>query len=161
MPNVQTSRQQDIGWHNLLRGYMSSQWTIAQVEYMTQQGLENPTQWGPKAINLLQEYTLNMWNHRNTYLHGLDKRENKILLQQRLQTKVKELYASFDRIHMPINDRTFNMQLHLRLQSSYSCLVNWIELATRRLKMHREEATKNTLDHWLIDKNTPAPGRQE
>ena len=153
--------QQEIGWHNLLRGYLSSEWNTAQEEYMRQQGMDNNTQWAPKAIGLLQDYTLTLWNHRNSHLHGIDKRENQIIQRTKLQTKVKELFASFDRIHLPINDRTFKMNMHLSLQCSHSCLVNWVELATRRLKMHREEATKNTLDHWLIDKQTPTPGRQE
>ena len=153
--------QQEIGWHNLLRGHLSREWNNAQEAYIRQQGMDSNIQWASKAIGLLQDYTLTLWNHRNRYLHGIDKRENKILQHTKLQAKVNELFASFDRIHLPINDRTFKMKLHLRLQCSHSCLVNWIELATRRLNLHREEATKNTLDHWLIDKQTPTPGRQE
>ena len=93
--------QQEIGWHNLLRGYLSSEWNTAQEEYMRQQGMDSNTQWAPKAIGLLQDYTLTLWNHRNSHLHRIDKRENQIIQRTKLQTKVKEVFASFDRIHLP------------------------------------------------------------
>jgi hypothetical protein len=67
---VQTAftKQQDIGWHNLLRGFISTEWNTAQSKYIQAQGQGNNSLWASKAIGLLQHYTLNLWNYRNSYL---------------------------------------------------------------------------------------------
>jgi hypothetical protein len=82
--------QQDIGWHNLLRGSIYNDWNKAQMEYMQQPGMDTSTQWATKAISILQDYTLTMWNHRNNYLHGIDKLESQPIQRTTIQTKVKD-----------------------------------------------------------------------
>ena len=104
---------------------------------------------------------MNMWHYRNQYLHGVDIKENRQILRRELQDKVQKLYEHVDRKYIPHNDRCFKLSLALRLERSNSSLDTWISLATRRLRLHREEATKNTLDLWLHDGATTTPERQE
>jgi hypothetical protein len=59
---------------------------------------------------------------------------------------IHSLYANHDCMHIPLQDKTFDLPIQERLESSLTAQVAWIELATRRIRMHREEATKNTLD---------------
>ena len=150
--DIASQQQSQIGWNNLLKGFITKEWRVVQEAHMRQNLQSIDTQWASKAIDLLQSYTLTMWTFRNQYLHGVDTKENKQIQKDRLKAKVEALYANTDRIHVPIHENTFNLDLEKRLQCGHSSLIAWIELATRRLKFHREEATKHNLDRWLIDK---------
>ena len=97
-------------------------------------------------------YTLSMWQYRNQYLHGIDIKENRQIQMETTTAMINSLYANHDQIHIPIQDKTFELPIQDRLDSSLTAQIAWIELATRRIRMHREEATKNTLDRWLVDK---------
>jgi hypothetical protein len=146
------TQQTQIGWNNLLKGFITKEWRAAQEAHLEQNQQSIHPQWASKAIELLQSYTITMWTFRNQYLHGIDIKENKQIQKEQLRGKVEALYASKDRIHVPIHENTFDLDLEKRLQCGHSSLIAWIELATRRLKFHREEATKHNLDRWLIDK---------
>jgi hypothetical protein len=153
---VQTAihKQQNIGWQNLLKGYMSSNWAKVQRMYIQEQKLEANPQWASKALEILQSYTIAMWQHRNNYLHGIDIQENRQIRMEKTKSLIHSLYANHDRMHIPLQDKTFDLPIQERLESSLTAQIAWIELATRRIRMHREEATKNTLDRWLVDKST-------
>ena len=153
---VQTAihNQQHIGWHNLLKGFISVNWSKVQQIYINEQQLEDNPQWASKAIEILQSYTLTMWQYRNNYLHGIDIKENRQIRLEQTKSMIQSLYANHDRMHIPLQDKTFDLPIQERLESSLTAQIAWIELATRRIRMHREEATKNTLDRWLVDKQT-------
>jgi hypothetical protein len=68
MVQTEIHKQQNIGWHNLIKGYMSSNWSKVQHTYIKEQKLEDNPQWGSKALEILQSYTLAMWQHRNKQL---------------------------------------------------------------------------------------------
>ena len=151
--DLANTQQSQIGWNNLLKGFITKEWRVAQKEHLQQNHQSIDPQWAPKVIELLQSYTLTMWTFRNQYLYGIDTKENKQIQKEQLKAKVEALYASKDQIHVPIHENTFDLDLDKRLQCGHSSLITWIELATRRLKFHREEATKHNIDRWLIDKN--------
>jgi hypothetical protein len=150
---LSNTQQSQLGWNNLLKGFITKEWRVAQKEHLQQNHQSIDPQWAPKVIELLQSYTLTMWTFRNQYLYGIDTKENKQIRKEQLKAKVEALYASKDRIHVPIHENIFDLDLDKRLQCGHYSLITWIELATRRLKFHREEATKHNLDRWLIDKN--------
>jgi hypothetical protein len=154
MVNTARTKQQHIGWNNLLKGYISHHWTTAQQAYLNEQHLEPNPQWASKAIELLQSYTLKMWQYRNQYLHGIDIKENRKIRLEKTKAVIHALYENHDRMHIPAQDKTFDLPIQERLQSSLTAQIAWIELATRRIRMHREESTKHTLDRWLVDKHT-------
>ena len=93
--------QQESRWNNLLRGFISKEWMVAHSQFMTEQGHGQSEQWAPKAIGHLQNFTLNLWNHCNSYLHGIDKKDNRSIQINKLKDRVRTLYDSFDRIHLP------------------------------------------------------------
>ena len=73
---------------------------------------------------------------------------------------IHSLYANHARMHIPLQDKTFDLPVQNCLDSSLTAQIAWIELASRRIQMHREEAMKNKLDRWLIDKqqqDSPKP----
>ena len=160
MINQAFTNQQEIGWHNLLRGFISSDWRLAQKKHFKQIKSERTSeQWATKSIDALQTYTMNMWQYRNQYLHG--HKEHKQILRKELQVKVRKLYQHGDRKYIPKRVKIFTLPLEKRLNRSLNSLDRWVSLATRHLRLHREEATKNTLDLWLHDSNTTTPERQE
>jgi hypothetical protein len=153
MVQIALERQTNIGWHNFLKGYISIDWSKAQQAYLKEQKVGANPQWASTAIEILQTYTLSMWQYRNQYLHGIDIKENRQIRMAKTKEMIHSLYANHDRMHIPLQDKTFDLPIQERLDSSLTAQIAWIELATRRVRMHREEATKNTLDRWLVDKN--------
>ena len=141
--------------------YISHNWTAAQQAYLNEQHLKANPQWASKAIELLQSYTLKMWQYRNQYLPRIDIKENRKIRIEKTNEMVHALYDNHDRMHIPSQDKTFDLPIQERLQSSLTAQIAWIELATRRIQMHREESTKNTLDRWLVDKHTGTLASQE
>ena len=148
------TNQQNIGWNNLLKGYLSTNWNEAQQAYLIEQKAGENPQWASKSINLLQSYTLKLWQYHNQYLHGIDIKENRKIRIEKTNKMIQSLYDNSDRIHIPLQDKTFDLPIQERLKSSLTAQIAWIDLANRRIRMHREEATKNTLDRWLVDKHT-------
>ena len=80
-----------LGHNALEKGYLSKHWNKAQqLWYSGKNKMKRGLQmWTNKLIVLLQTYTYNVWNFRNTFLHGTNKKEQRLLQIQQCQKKLR------------------------------------------------------------------------
>jgi hypothetical protein len=66
----------NIGWEAFHRGRASVKWEEAYCMFGSQ-GHRDATVWLSDVIRSSLDYTLQLWEHRNTVLHGKDTEEKK------------------------------------------------------------------------------------
>ena len=64
---------------SLEKGFLCNAWGKSQEEWCKTHDINKKDKytWSCNAIIALQTYTLNVWKHRNTFIHGSNKKENK------------------------------------------------------------------------------------
>lgn len=85
--------QNIIGWENILRGYVSNFWTTAQLT--TRPKNKNKTahnQWGIKLTQLMIDLHRSIWEDRNLFVHGKDRKESNEKARIMLQERIRKIY---------------------------------------------------------------------
>jgi hypothetical protein len=108
------------------------------------------TEWSNKYTILIIEYTIDIWKQRNESIHGATPTEGRQLLLEKLRKRVDDLFNHPDRQYIPATKRDmYKLPAPSRKKQGINALTTWIKYTERRLKNHREEATKNTIHRWL------------
>ena len=63
--------------------------------------------------------------------------------------KVKSLYKKKGELRGTQNFKIFDMPMYKRLRFGIQSITLWVGMAEEVLKLHRENAVKNTIHHWL------------
>ena len=150
----QTFRGQErIGWHELCQGFCHKGWAIVQNRYYRRNGIVTRTlnieRWKKMFSKILAEYCLSCWQMRNDTLHGKDMEETGKLQLKKAREKVRSLYKKKSELKGTNNYKIFDMPLYKRLRFGIQSITLWAGMAEEVLKLHRENAVKNTLHHWL------------
>jgi len=145
--------QEDIGWKAMFQGFLALRWSEAQeMSYRTNGTLTRTRTgrlWGRAAVTILQEYTYNCWKSRNEVKHGKEKEETRNEELKRLKKKIRELYKYKKKLRKESGKKHFYMPVNKRTKQGLQSMKIWISTAEEIIRQHREEATKNTIDHWL------------
>ena len=92
--------QNFIGWNNMLKGRIASNWGDIQMKYYQEVYDEDmprhisATWWASEFIRQLLYFSLATWQHRNTYLHNALEKEKK--LNERMEA-VEEMAKWYER----------------------------------------------------------------
>ena len=88
------TQQIQLGQRSLEKGFLCNAWDKAQKEWCKTHDINKKDRytWPCKAIIALQTYTLNVWKHRNTFIHGTNKKENKENQIKQCHKRIDELY---------------------------------------------------------------------
>ena len=90
------SEQTDLGWGQMLRGRVSSQWGQAFVkETKSSKPKEAQRRWTSRLIKLLWDLAFQLWINRNGILHGPTVEEQQEIRQGLLHTRIEEAYQLF------------------------------------------------------------------
>lgn len=148
--------QSTISWMPLLQGFMSNNWKKCQHCYMERNGLIDRKHraeiWAPKFLGILTEYTMNCWHRRCDILHGKEEDEHRIIILDKCKKRTKKLYAQSKRLTRSKDKDVFSIPQYIRMKQGMQGLQKWIAVAEEVIRNHREESAKNTLDHWLINR---------
>ena len=152
---LQAIHEQDqMGWDKMVRGFISAKWTLSMEEYLRETGQLSETKcgaiWGTKIINLLHTYCLNLWEVRNSFIHG-GKTKNKRLLQRDLLAhKVRTQYQRY-RGHLPWKYRSlFYLPIDMRLKHGVTQIELWLQRTTIILnKYDKEKGLQTNLTGWI------------
>ena len=67
----------------------------------------------------------------------------------KLRKIVGKLYRRESELKGTKYEKIFSMRKEKRQQMGVHALRIWVDMAEEALRLHRETATKNTLDHWI------------
>ena len=98
---------------------------------------------------ILVDYSLECWKLRNETIHGKERDESRKIQQVKIKKHIRDLYAKKETLKGKTQYRIFDMPINKRLGMGIQSSLIWVGMAEEVLRLHRENATKNTLDHWL------------
>lgn len=126
------SQQNQIGWLNFLRGRWSKEWAKRQHIFshhkkQAKQSQNISRNWVPTMIRANWDSVFEMWEQRNTDLHGSNSDTRK---QARRHTCLRELrHAYATRFNQPYyKQHLFNLPLATLEQSDNYAIQNWLAL---------------------------------
>ena len=92
-----------------------------------------------------------MWEFRNENLHGAGVLGSRAQTVKDLRRRIREVYRSEERKFVPPLQQKeyFGMPVAQRCRCGMTAMREWLDFVERRLRRHREEATKNTIHAWL------------
>ena len=98
---------------------------------------------------ILADYCLEGWQMRNETLHGKEKVTNRRIQLEAIRKKIKDAYTKKESMRGDPNFKIFDMPSHKRLQMGIQSSTIWVGMAEEAIRLNRENAIKNTIDHWL------------
>ena len=98
---------------------------------------------------ILAEYCLDCWQLRNETLHGKELETSRKKQLDAIRKQIKTAYKQKESMRGRPNFKIFEMPLHKRLMMGIQSSKIWIGMAEEAIRLHRENATMNTLDRWL------------
>lgn len=139
-------QQSNIGWDNLLKGYLSKAWTdLAAFDNIDEQEFDVPRAHTrlKRLVKDIHSYTRNMWLFRNEKLHS-HKNTAAETVWSTTQAEIKHFYfkrelVSFEDQHL------FRFSLDQLLRSSRSTQTRWLRRAKASAKRKRVESNSQTL----------------
>ena len=95
------AEQNSIGWHNALKGRLSTMWGNIYMAHFEDNADGTPTHvtatwWTGELIRQILYFSLATWQHRNEYLHNKDEENDKI--RERMEA-LTQMASWYDRAH--------------------------------------------------------------
>lgn len=92
--------QASLGWDNVLKGRLSTAWSIAQNQYATERGIDSGTgrSWIERTILTLWTYSLELWDNRNKQAHTATATSQNTLGKQRLRDAIDKAFTYRNRV---------------------------------------------------------------
>ena len=115
---------------------------------MTSQNLHHKDrgyQWSCKVITALQTYTLDVWKHRNTFIHGTNNKDNKEKQIQQCHKRIDKLCERKNTQFTIEQQVIFHKPQHLRKRQGLEAMGLWISTAELLL------ATKTNGDQKTLE----------
>ena len=146
--------QKNIGWREMIQGFIYKGWTENQDAHYRSNGLNNRLynikRWKRMFLESLLEYVNKYWKVRNSAIHGDTKKEGRILRLERLQHhQVKELYKRKKEVRGTRYKQIFKIQMKKRVKFGVQALTLWVGKTEEVLKLMRETEGKHTIHRWL------------
>ena len=145
--------QEKIGWTRLCQGYYHKEWSTIQARHYRRIGLNTRThnikRWKKMFSTILADYCLEGWQMRNETLHGKERVTNRRIQLESIRKKIKDAYTKKESMRGDPNFKIFDMPSNKRLQMGIQSSTIWVGMAEEAIRLNRENAIKNTIDHWL------------
>ena len=126
--------QNDIGWDNLFRGYISKTWAKAFATrpngHCQQQNIEN---YSNIIISVFQQYSISTWEARNKILHD-NSPDNHALVNATINHKITNIYSSLPHYPLTLRDMQLFEPLATLLGQSTRYRTQWLHQATMLLE---------------------------
>jgi len=100
--------QNSIGWNQLFRGRMVREWASLQQQSLWDNGFQQKSlsgrSWVATVVTTIWTRFFELWNARNTIVHGVDINDHTAIQKSRLLEEIKDLHSrreSFHRSDLP------------------------------------------------------------
>jgi hypothetical protein len=145
--------QNKIGWLNLFKGTMSSQWRDIQQSYYKTSALKEKhhtgSYWLTCIIKQLNDFTHTMWTCRNKILHGESILQQNIITKEKLSLQVTELYATQEQFPRD-KHWLFDQTIETLLKQPILHIENWINLAATILDFYDKKPVRTLPSMWKV-----------
>jgi hypothetical protein len=140
--------QAAIGWHQALKGYISTHWTTLASFSM------EPKKTGPDSnaagqriksiLRGLQEHTRRLWIHRNSVLHSNQIQEMADIRSQEI-AEIKSYHSTPTSLLLSTDQHHCNRSLSRLLSSSAATRRRWLRIVKRSSAELTKDGTRQTL----------------
>ena len=86
---------------------------------------------------------------RNETLHGNEKVMTRKIQLDTIKKKIRAAFKQKESMRGDPNFKIFDMPEHKRLLMGMQSSTIWVGMAEEAIRLNRENAIKNTIDHWL------------
>ena len=154
----QALREQDeIGWHNALKGHLSKKWTVAaQIHHVrpnirhVNQGVHNTA----ATVKALHIFTQGVWKARNDVLHNQEDRTNR-QIRSTVETEIKHLHSN-PQLLLTTDQHFCERDLNKLLYSGASVRRRWLYLVKKaRRRYLTEPVRQQSLQKYFARKFGP------
>jgi hypothetical protein len=158
------SQQSDIGWGNLLEGWMVIEWETLQQEYYDLvQSRRTGASWSAMLLQRLWRISRALWEHRNEILH---QQENIVTQVQELSLhrKIQRQYVDLSQMSLgPEDSYLCSFPIQELLKKSWVYKSEWskpAEIVIARVRKSRTSNVRNLrhmrgiLHRWLRRSNS-------
>ena len=151
---------------NLLKGRIPATVSSIQLDYLTRAPLKagiNPSilwrRWKKKFVTAIVEFTLAIWNDRNSVVHGSSVSHSRYQFIAHVHASVHKEYKHQCNDPDPFMDPHFQISMEERLKSSLRTLQNWLQrVEASRVRQRLLQEATNKIDKILqvqhIDKES-------
>ena len=161
-----TAEQDEIGWHNFLRGRQSLLWKDAQAEFFAQHGAQTADKraqrkkkagrWSREIMEDTLQLLTSVWIDRNAKIHR-STAENPAAKVTFIHERVAVMYTKVDSFRHRDRARLFGKPMEDRLQDQPFAIVKWLETAD--IVLRETEKKRHTLYRYF-DKGRPPDGEE-
>jgi hypothetical protein len=143
--------QNKIGWHQLLKGHFSKQWTQIQDRHLLDDtDIDNEKQSGHRWLKLLTLHHIwthlwKVWLNRNDDLHGRENDEKERKRIEQLRFSVLALCSERDLL-LACGKPMFDMPIDERMNLKSGELSTWVRLVTATVKRAIADAEQHLRD---------------
>jgi hypothetical protein len=148
--------QYAIGWDNFMRARISRLWS-AHIEQATSQ--HQATQWERQIARWIWSYLEDAWEDRNQILFGDTREASQTTLQQRLDPKIRDLYAQCQQLPLSLRQTHTKLPLADLLKKPPEYLTLWMTQSEQTLRSHRKAITKGFYGRTLHSYFSTRAGR--
>jgi hypothetical protein len=142
--------QNKIGWHQLLKGRFSKQWTQIQDQHLLDDiDIDNEKQSGDRWLKLTLHHTWThlwkVWINRNDDRHGGENDEKERKRIEQLRFRVLALYSKRDLL-LACDKPIFDTPIDERIKLKSGELSTWVRLVTATVKRAIADAEQSLRD---------------
>ena len=144
--------QADLGWLNLLCGFVSCHWIRLQDQYFSTHGMSDSCGLPGflSVVNTIWDNLLALWRFRNEQRHGKDMAAQASEQTRQVTQQLTDLY----RLHLsvlPEHRALFRSSLSMHLCEPTADLLAWLANHSDRIRASHLEAVASSITHtWPI-----------
>ena len=143
--------QSDLGWDNLLRGFISTEWMILHLQYIrTLPTSSTPISCHPllPVLSLLLSDIQGIWNYRCCQRHAKDRLHHDSELLQQAKQQLTELYQYRNTV-LPNDRHIFKTSLRIHLQDDLLSISAWLHNHSHYIRQSHQTAQHLNLSNTM------------
>ena len=143
--------QSDLGWDNLLRGSISTEWMILHLQYLrTLPTSSTPISCHPllPVLSLLLSDIQGIWNYRCCQRHAKDRLHHDSELLQQAKQQLTELYQYRNTV-LPNDRHIFKTSLRIHLQDDLLSISAWLHNHSHYIRQSHQTAQHLNLSNTM------------
>jgi hypothetical protein len=157
--------QSKIGWSHILRGRLSKSLISAMNKHYESQELNgylyNGNRWAKKLITTIWTIMLELWRTRNSIIYNTTLQDAEARLREQIESKIRKCYEWSHILSARERNHWFSATLEDKLQEDPSKARNWLQGASRLIKIAQREQRQQPKESAILEKFLSIPRRMD
>ena len=138
--------QAEIGWMNLLRGFVSTEWSRLDRVFLVSRKLPPNTPSPLSCLSKMVDQIFQLWQFRNTQRHSADLAQHQSELLRQAKQQIQDLYQ-YQHSVLPTDRHIFHKSLTTHLTESLSRLQAWLHNHSHYILQSHQQAQRIHTTH--------------